>query len=219
MAVQSLLSSRVSSGVRTAPLLSTIATWRPLRRAVCQRHLFPLIQIIDCDLASKDLATLRRTAPVLAAHIRLYDSDQRFELRRVGNTFSSGLQHPDMLGKLNISFSELELTGLRATRLGFVRKHYQNTYVNLVCTLRKLETLVNAAYASHGESLFNTRGKWRWYGKKLEGCQSIHSAKGELTSEKNEKTEKAGKFEKWDDRASVDTEITYCEKVEPLWLV
>lgn len=162
---------------------------------------------------------MRRTAPILAAHIRLYDSDHRFELRGVCSTFSPSLRHSDMLDKLNISLSELERTESCATQLGRVRKHYQNTYVNLVITLRKLEKLVNTAYASHGESLFNMGGKWVWFGKKIERGQSVRSTKGELKSENNEESEKTGKFEKWDDRASVDTEVTYCEKVEPLWLV
>lgn len=147
---------------------------------------------------------------MLAAHIRLHDSGRRAELLQACNTAAPGAERSDMLNKLSISASELRRPESRAAQLAWVRRHYQNTYTSLVVTLESLDKLVDAEYVSRGEALFNVRGMWGRFGRKIRGGRSTC-----LTEEESERE----KSEKWDGRASMQSEVTWCEKVEPAWLV
>ncbi|KAK0641013.1 hypothetical protein B0T16DRAFT_206021 [Cercophora newfieldiana] len=167
----------------------------------------------------RELSTLQRTAPILTAHIRLRNNDNKRELLRACSEAKAGPEKSEMVWKLAIAPGNLYNYQHQANQLKRVRAYYEETYNKVMAEIEALNKAVAGAYAKKGDKLFNIRGKWGRFGKKQKnptGRCHVEEPDAEPASEKSMAGVPAVKEKHVSD--SSDDESLF-EKAEPKWMV
>ncbi|KAK3350059.1 hypothetical protein B0T25DRAFT_257979 [Lasiosphaeria hispida] len=108
--------------------------------------------------ARRELASLQRIAPILAAHIRLRDPSAVAELKRACDAAAEGPEKREMPEKLALAPAKIGNAAAHAAAFQKVRRCFDEAHARVLAELEVLNKVVGREYARRGDALFR-RGR------------------------------------------------------------
>ncbi|KAK0708282.1 hypothetical protein B0H67DRAFT_335751 [Lasiosphaeris hirsuta] len=111
--------------------------------------------------ARRELGSLQRIAPILAAHIRLREPSAVAELKRVCDAAPEGPEKREMPEKLALTPTKIGHPTTHADALKKVLRHFNDAHTRLLAEVEALNKIVGREYTLRGNALFRkATGDW-----------------------------------------------------------
>jgi len=109
------------------------------------------------DSARRELKSMQRVAPIIAAHVRLRDSRNWQDLKRVCDLATSGVEKWELPTKLGINLNNLSYKSSQVASLDRVSKYYETSHDKVLVKLEALDKCVGKKFADEGTKIFRDR--------------------------------------------------------------
>lgn len=130
------------------------------------------------DNARKELRSMQRVAPIIAAHARLRDSRNWKELKRVCDSATSEVEKWELPNRLGINLNRLAVTSSQTAAIDRVYRFYETSHDKVLVQLEALDKCVGKKFADEGTKIFRDRKDRNYIDPKSKSVIIVHHGKG-----------------------------------------